>query len=55
MIEVMVSGIVAVYFAGRLVALLDDQGRLVWKEIFFPISTIEFIINRPTHDTYIWN
>jgi hypothetical protein len=54
-IEVIVGGIILVHFAGRVVAILDERGRVVWKELLFPLDTVEFIINRSRHETYIWN
>jgi len=54
MIQILVNGIMLIWFAGRVVAIVDAKGIIIDREIDFPIDTIEFIINKTDH-SYRWN
>jgi len=49
------SGVLAVFFLGRLIALVNEGGRVIWRDPAYSVSLIEYLIECPSPDAYKWN
>jgi hypothetical protein len=54
MIHIVTGGIIIVRFAGRPVAVVTAEGRILIRDPGTPIDLIDFLINRTDHK-YKWN
>ncbi len=54
-IQVIASGMIIVFFWGRVIALVDEEGRVVWRDPAYPVGLIEYLIECPSPDAYKWN
>lgn len=52
--RVIASGVMTVFYFNRLIALLDEQGRIVWRDPRFPVFLVEYLIENPPPQ-YRWN
>jgi hypothetical protein len=49
-----VTGTVAVFYDGHLIALVDDRGKIIWRDLSYPMFLLEYIINNPIPQSE-WN
>jgi len=49
-----VSGVLTVFYFNRLIALLGEQGQIVWRDPAFPLYLVEYLIENPPPQ-YRWN
>lgn len=48
------SGVLTVFYFNRLIALLGDQGQIIWKDPVFPLFLVEYLIENPMPQ-FRWN
>lgn len=48
------SGVMTVFYFNRLIALLNEQGQIIWKDPLFPLYLVEYLIENPP-PPYRWN
>lgn len=53
-IRVLVKGVVAIYYLGGLLAIVGNNGAIVWRDENYPIYLIEHLILNPLPE-YRWN
>jgi len=55
--KIIVSGVMAVFYFGRLIALVNEQGEIVWRDHTFPKYLVEYLIEYPQPDPrwFRWN
>ena len=46
-LRVITSGILAVYYFGRIIALIDERGLILWFDEREPLFLIEYLIENP--------
>lgn len=46
--RVIASGVMAIFYFGRLIALVDEQGKVIWRDAFFPLYLVEYLIENPS-------
>lgn len=52
--RVIVSGVMTVFYFNQLIALLNEHGKIVWRDERFPLYLVEFLIENPPPQ-YRWN
>lgn len=52
--RVIASGVLTVFFLDRLIALVDERGKIVWRDPAFPLYFVEYLIENPPPQ-YRWN
>lgn len=52
--RVIASGVMTVFYFNRLIALLDANGQIVWRDPAFPLFLVEYLIENPP-PPYRWN
>jgi hypothetical protein len=52
--RVIVNGVMTVFYFNRLIALIDNQGQVIWKDPKYPIFLVEFLIENPVPQSR-WN
>lgn len=50
-----VQGLVMVYYFGRLIALIDNHGDMYWRDDYYPLFLVEYIIQQPDPLKIQWN
>jgi len=55
--RIIVSGVMTVFYFGRLIALVNEAGEIVWRDHAFPKFLVEYLIEYPQPDEKIikWN
>jgi hypothetical protein len=53
-LRVITSGILAVYYFGRIIALIGERGLILWFDVHEPLFLIEYLIENPP-PVYRWN
>ena len=53
-VEAVATGTVLVFYDGHLVALINDRGRIMWRDFSYPIFLVEYIINNSVPQSK-WN
>jgi hypothetical protein len=53
-VRVLVRGVMLVLYFGRMIALVDEKGGVLWRDQRFPIFLIDYLIEFPTPDG-TWN
>lgn len=53
--EVLIGGMVVVWYFGRLIAIVDEKGSLYWRDQRYPIWLVEYLVNQPNPVLAIWN
>jgi len=48
---VIVTGVITVFYFSRLIALLNEQGNVLWRDPAFPLYLVEYLIENPPHQT----
>ena len=48
------TGVLAVFYFNRLIALLNERGQIVWRDPAFPLFLVEYLIENPPPQ-YRWN
>lgn len=46
-VNVIVDGVLTVFYFGRLIALVNAAGEVAWRDPFFPLFLIEYLIENP--------
>ena len=54
-VQIIPSGVMTVFYFDRLIALIDEVGRTVWRDPNYPVYLVEYLIERPYLETYQWN
>jgi len=54
-IELFVRGAIAVHYFGHLIALVDEQGRIQWRDEKYPVYLINYLLTIPTPEQVIRN
>jgi hypothetical protein len=49
-----VTGTIVVFYSGHLIALVNDKGRIIWRDMSYPMFLLEYIINNPVPQSE-WN
>jgi hypothetical protein len=49
-----ITGTVAVFYDGHLIALVNEIGRLIWRDMSYPMYLLEYIITNPVPQSE-WN
>lgn len=52
--RVIASGVMTVFYFNRLIALVGDQGQIIWKDPVFPLYLVEYLIEYPMPQ-FRWN
>jgi len=52
-----VQGVLLVYNLGKLIALVDSEGKIIWREINAPLFLVEYLImpQQPSQKSYMYN
>ena len=45
--RVIASGVMAVFYFNRLIALIDERGQIIWKDPAYPLFLVEYLIEYP--------
>lgn len=55
--RVYVEGVMTVLYFGRMIALVNSMGEVIWREEIFPIFLIEYLIeyHPPSYESARWN
>lgn len=55
--RIIVSGVMTVFYFGRLIALVNEAGEIVWRDNAFPKFLVEYLIETPQPDEKVtrWN
>jgi len=55
--KIIVSGVMTVFYLGRLIALVNEAGEIVWRDHAFPKFLVEYLIEYPQADDKVtrWN
>jgi len=55
--KIIVSGVMTVFYFGRLIALVNEAGEIVWRDHAFPKFLVEYLIEYPQADDKVtrWN
>jgi len=53
-VQVLVKGVLAVFYFNKLIALVDQTGLIVWRDLNYPIFLVEYLIEMPDHQDR-WN
>jgi len=55
--RIIVSGVMTVFYFGRLIALVNEAGEIVWRDQTFPKFLVEYLIEYPQPDYKVarWN
>lgn len=48
--KIILSGVMAVFYFGRLIALVNEAGEIVWRDHAFPKFLVEYLIEYPQPD-----
>jgi hypothetical protein len=48
--EIILSGVMTVFYFGRLIALVNEAGEIVWRDHTFPKFLVEYLIEYPQPD-----
>ena len=54
LIKVLVKGAMAIFYFGKLIALVDDKGLIVWRDEHYPIMLVDYLIEHPAPQSR-WN
>lgn len=54
-VQAIVSGVLAVFFWDRLIALVDESGRVIWRDPAYSVALVEYLIECPSPEAYRWN
>jgi len=56
-IKAIASGILTVFYFGRLIALVNEAGEIIWRDRSVPKFFIEYLIETPQPDEHVmrWN
>jgi hypothetical protein len=54
-VQVIASGVMAVFFLDHIIALVNEQGRVIWRDPAYSIGLVEYVIECPSPDAYKWN
>jgi hypothetical protein len=46
---------IAVFYFGRLIALVDERGAVIWRDPNYPLFLVEYLIEYPYLETGKWN
>lgn len=49
------TGVLAVFFWGRLIALVDEMGRVIWRDPAYSVALVEYLIECPSPEVCKWN
>ena len=44
----------AIFYFGKLIALVDDKGLIVWRDEHYPIMLVDYLIEHPAPQSR-WN
>ncbi len=53
-IEAMVTGAILVFYDGHLIGLINDKGKIMWRDMSYPLFLIEYLVNNPIPQSE-WN
>jgi len=55
--RIILSGVMTIFYFGRLIALVNEAGDIVWRDHAFPKFLVEYLIEFPPPDerTMRWN
>jgi len=48
--KIIVSGVMTIFYFGRLIALVNEAGEIVWRDHTFPKFLVEYLIEYPQPD-----
>jgi len=48
--KIILSGVMMVFYFGRLIALVNEAGGIVWRDHAFPKFLVEYLIEFPPPD-----
>jgi hypothetical protein len=54
-VRVIASGVMLVFFWKKLIALVDEDGRVIWRDPDYSVALVEYLIECPSPDAYKWN
>ena len=52
--RVIATGVMTVFYFGRLIALVNERGQIIWRDPLFPLFLVEYLIENPPQQ-YRWN
>ena len=53
-LKVILDDVMVVFYFGHLIALVNSRGMVVWRDAFYPLYLIEYLIELPTPQSK-WN
>jgi hypothetical protein len=55
--KIILSGVMAVFYFGQLIALVNESGEIAWRDRAFPKFLVEYLIEhpQPNERTTRWN
>ncbi len=48
--KIILSGVLTIFYFGRLIALVNEAGEIIWRDHAFPKFLIEYLIEFPQPD-----
>lgn len=55
--KIILSGVMTVFYFGRLIALVNEADEIIWRDRAFPKFLVEYLIEYPQPDETVtrWN
>lgn len=54
-LEFLLDGVMAVIYFEQVIAIIDSSGRIVWRDVRFPLFLVEHLVLQPDHSKDKWN
>jgi len=53
--QVNINGVVMVYYFGKLISLVNNLGEILWRDEYYPVYLVEYLLKLPDPNSYKWN
>ena len=53
--EVIVEGVIAIWYFGGMIALVDHEGKIYWRDLRYPPYLTYYLILQPDPEVYRWS
>lgn len=54
-LEFLLDGAMVVRYFNAIIAIIDSNGALLWRDVRLPLYLIEYLIMQPDHSKDTWN
>ena len=53
--RVFVPGVMAVFFLNKVIALVDQSGRVIWRDPAYGLDLVNTLVESPSPEAYKWS